>query len=701
MPMQARSHTPSEDRVNLSFYARKAVSLAGLWLSLIAVGLVLVNQSDLIATLNPFYRIAVPTLCLLWGLLAGLHSTRLGIMACVFALPLIPNFATQFQAFTGYGRIAQSHNGGLDLIAGLLVGTLLGRFLRRSPAARPMVVPWPVGLVMIFLTFSVTIAIARNLHQSSSAFSASVLAYNLLHLRTIDWHDDYRPIFDWVAYGSAFAFIGMLVPALKALPDRNQVIFRPLIFGLVIAAIVGIFQSQIGIGLDQFQLRFRPDRLGFMAVGLQPDLHAYAGHMLIGAVGLFGYAASLQGRGQRIALYAGVIPLSWLGLLLSKSKSSLVLALCCLLAMFLVWQFRRSRHFCSILKAVGLTLLTLIAAAIIFRHPLGDLILTVTRHWGITNFAELNLALTYRPENFLAALRMLWLYPLFGLGQGEFYRQSANYDLSQSYFLAIEQNGENAHNYFLQTLAETGLVGGALFSLMLAYPFLKSRNTQDLLPAAIGLGSVFVGNLFAHSMLVRENLFVAASLLALLYAWSAPDRADAPIVTAQGAVPGRRLSSRVLLSALAISGLLVAYFSVREITRSFSKFPFTYDTQCYKSKPLDADGWMTGLYEVRMPPTTRQVTFEVKNLPPDIVQRPQTVTLSIVRGERDLLASRNVTLTSAGPLSLTIGLPDGQRVEGESTRAVIRLDKCFIPRNMGINADGRRLGLMLRAVNTE
>jgi len=187
----------------------------------------------------------------------------------------------------------------------------------------------------------------------------------------------------------------------------------------------------------------------------------------------------------------------------------------------------------------------------------------------------------------------------------------------------------------------------------------------------------------------------------LLYAWSAPDRADAPIVTAQGAVPGRRLSSRVLLSALAISGLLVAYFSVREITRSFSKFPFTYDTQCYKSKPLDADGWMTGLYEVRMPPTTRQVTFEVKNLPPDIVQRPQTVTLSIVRGERDLLASRNVTLTSAGPLSLTIGLPDGQRVEGESTRAVIRLDKCFIPRNMGINADGRRLGLMLRAVNTE
>ena len=701
MPTHVPAQRLSLDFARIMACTRNAVSLAGQWLSLLAILLVLVNQLDVVATLNPFYRVAVPTLCLLWGLLAALHSTRLGIMACVFALPLIPSFATQFQAFAGYGRIAQSHNGGLDLIAGLLVGTVLHRVLRRSATTRMIAVPWPVGLVMIFLTISVSIAIARNLHQSSSSFGFSVLGYNLLHLRTIDWHDDYRPLFDWVAYGVAFAFIGMLVPALKSFADRNDVIFRPLVFGLVIAAIVGILQSQIGIGLDQFQLRFRPDRLGFMAVGLQPDLHAYAGHMLIGALGLFGYAATVRRPSQRIILYACVIPLSWIGLVLSKSKASLVLALFFLLSMILVWQLRRSRHFVFILKVSGLVLGAGVVAAVVFRHPLGGLVLAMTQRWGITNFTEFNVALTYRPENFMAALRMLQLFPVLGLGQGEFYRQSANYQLSQSYFLAIEQNGENAHNYFLQTLAETGLVGGALFALMLAYPFLRSRRRQDLLPAAIGLGSVFVGNLFAHSMLVRENLFVAASLLALLYAWSECDPVRLPDVASQRNAPARARSSYILISAWVVLVGVLALLSAREVYRSFSKFPFTFDTQCYKSKPLDADGWMTGLYEIPMLPGTREMTFEVKGLPPDIAQHPLAVTLSIVRGEREILATREVMLTTDGPFSLPIRLPGDQRVEGEMTRAVISLGKCFIPRNMGINADGRRLGVQLRAARPE
>ena len=75
--------------------------------------------------------------------------------------------------------------------------------------------------------------------------------------------------------------------------------------------------------------------------------------------------------------------------------------------------------------------------------------------------------------------------------------------------------------------------------------------------------------------------------------------------------------------------------------------------------------------------------------------------MSIVRGEREILATREVMLTTDGPFSLPIRLPGDQRVEGEMTRAVISLGKCFIPRNMGINADGRRLGVQLRAARPE
>ncbi len=688
--------------------SRRLLSGVGLGLSLLAVLLVLVNHPEVVTTLNPFFRVAVPTLCLAFGVASSLFSARLGIVACIFALPLIPNFAFELQGFTGYGRVAPSHNGGLDLIAGFCIGTLLNRLLRRQDTTRMASLPWPVGLVMVFLTCSVVLAISRNLHQTSSTFELSALAYNLTHLRSIDWHDDYRPLFDWVAYGCAFAFIGLMVPALKAMPDRNDVIFKPLICGLVIAAIVGIFQSQTGVGLLEYQVRFRPDRLGFIALGLQPDIHAYAGHMLIGALGLFGYAHYVTNRRYRLALLSLVIPLSWFGLLLSKSKSSLAIGVAVLFAMTLFWVFRHARHLNKVLLGLGMTLLFLILSAYFLRDPWLDLLTSLAHRLGFKDLAAVNVALVYRPENFLAATRMLLLFPLLGLGQSEFYRQAANHQLTQSYFLSIEQNGENAHNYFLQTMAETGVIGAALFTLMLAYPLWKIKDKRVLIPACIGLLSVFAGNLFAHSMLVRENLFVAAGFLALMYAWVALEQGQASdslntnalLSGTKKPVSGLRGTSTALSVIILVGGLFVGVLAAKEVYRSFNRFPFTFDTQCYKSKPLDRDGWMTGLYEVGMLPGRYRITFQIKGLPPDIAQHPLMTTLSIVRGENEVLVSRQILLSKDGPAVMEISLPDGRVVDSADYRAVVSLQKCFVPRNMGINADDRRLGLQIGEVKS-
>ena len=692
--------------------SRRFLSVAGLGLSLFTVLVVLLNHPEVVTTLDPFFRVAVPTLCLAFGLLTSLFSTRLGIMACLFALPLTPNFAFQLQAFTGYGRVGASHNGGLDLIAGFCLGMLLNRLLRRREMSRPVALPWPVGLVMVFLTLSVALAITRNLHQTTSVFEPSVLVYNLLHLRSIDWHDDYRPLFDWVAYGCAFTFIGLLVPALKAIPDRNDVVFKPLICGLVIAAIVGIFQSQIGIGLMEYQVRFRPDRLGFIALGLQPDIHAYAGHMLIGAVGLFGYARYVNNKTYRLALFALVIPLSWFGLLLSKSKSSFAIGLAFLLAMMLIWTFRHARHLNKVLLGLGVALLLLVLSAVSFREPWLAVLTDLAHKLGFKNLAEVNVALVYRPENFVAATRMFLLFPLLGLGQSEFYRQAANHQLTQSYFLSIEQNGENAHNYFLQTIAETGLIGAMIFTLMLVYPLWKISDKRLLIPAAVGLLSVFAGNLFAHSMLVRENLFVAAGFLALMYAWVASEQSSTlntmNTVNTTALPPGTkkpvfssRRPSAVWFLVIFVVSLCGGALAAREVYRSFSRFPFTFDTQCYKSKPLDRDGWMTGLFEVGMASGTHRMTFQIKGLPPDIAQHPLAATLSIVRGESDVLVSRQLVLTQDGPAIMDITLPDDRVVDSPDYRAVVSLQKCFIPRNMGINADARRLGIQIGATRAD
>jgi O-antigen ligase len=131
-----------------------------------------------------------------------------------------------------------------------------------------------------------------------------------------------------------------------------------------------------------------------------------------------------------------------------------------------------------------------------------------------TNF---NSAFVYRPELFRAALYIFSEYPVFGVGQGNFFRLSSNIDLSHSLYL-VQSGGDNAHNYFLQTLAETGLVGALAFSLAIGWPFYRVDQFSKIAAPALVLLSIALGNVFSHPLLVRPNLILCAVVLALIYA---------------------------------------------------------------------------------------------------------------------------------------------------------------------------------------
>ena len=174
----------------------------------------------------------------------------------------------------------------------------------------------------------------------------------------------------------------------------------------------------------------------------------------------------------------------------------------------------------SVLKGfIALCVAVLISAAMapaLWHEGLSHLAIQL----GLPDLLSLNLKLSYRPEVYRAALYMLLLFPFAGLGQAEFYRQSANPELSRSFFLSVEQNGENAHNYFLQVLVENGLLGFCVLGLLITYPIIKSDDKKHLFPALFALLAIACGNLFSHSLLVRENLLIAACFIALLYAWT-------------------------------------------------------------------------------------------------------------------------------------------------------------------------------------
>lgn len=663
---------------------KKSLAKAGFGLTLLSCLIVVLNQYESISTLDPFYRITMPALCLVFAFLVAVVNIRIAIIICFFALPLLPNLTWQIQIHFGYGRISSLHNAGFDLMAGLFLGALLHQILSRKKITLAREFPWQVGLTMVFISASVVLALSRNLHQTQSVFQWSSFFYNLTHLRSIGWHDDYRPLFDWITYGCAFSLIALLATDLSSTASRNDFVFKPLIVSLMLAVIVGYRQSKYGLGLSNSQITFRVDQFGYMALGFQHDIHAFAGQMLIGAIGLFGYLYYTKQLNTKLLILTA-IPLCWIALFLSKSKSTFALSVVCLFIIALIWIFRHARLTLPILKAILIAVILTAASTVLFQQIWISALKYFAHFLGLHDLAALNDKLSYRPEVYLAALKMFTLEPILGLGQSEFYRQAASYNLTNSHFLSIEQNGENAHNYFLQTLVETGLVGVCIFSLLIFYPVWCLKDKRVLIPAGIGLGAIFIGNIFAHSMLVRENLFIAAGFIGLMYAWMEGN--DKKVYRAS-------FSKHPFIWTILI--FIIGIFTVREVYLSYRSVPFTEDIQCFKARPLDRDGWTSGLYKVAIPEGARGMTLDIKGIQPGVVSSPLAATLSIRHGVRSVVQTKDILFTEDGARKIRIDFPQNAVADDGEYRVELRLQRCFIPRNMGINADGRRLGIQIQ-----
>ena len=688
---------------NICSKAKDLLSLSALVLCALSALVVVANQIPLTTTLDPFFRSSLPTLCLAVGFLTALSSLRLGIMCTLFLLPLLPDLTWQIQQHLGYGRIFASHAAGLDLIAGLLLGSIARQRRGGNLKGLSRCFPWPAGAVLVMITASVALAIIRNLHQTSSPFYVSAFIHSLLDLRALGWHDDYRPLTDWAAYACACSLIAVLVPVLSKMSNRNEVVLIPLIASLTIAAIVGVRQSIFGFGLSADQMNFRLNQFGFMALGFQPDIHAFAGQMLIGAVGLFGYLYYKKSIWWRFILLTFVIPLCWFALFLSKSKASLGIAICLGLSIPVIWFYRHSKRLRSILIVLIVALTSIALSAVVFTETWYLLLTKVTQHLGIKDLATLNIKLSYRPEVYLAALNMLSLYPLLGLGQGEFYHQAANHDLTNSYFLSLEQNGENAHNYFLQVLVENGLIGFLVFVFLLAYPLWKIKNKRTLVPACVALGAIFAGNIFSHSMLVRENMFIAASLVALMYAWLYSEQKQDKILATNTLEHSTKASTFIAKlqtkSAVIAITLVLGALVTKEIYAAFKSGPFLTDIQCQKTRALEPDGWTSGQYQiVDVPPGSHGVTINLATTQPDIAKHPLKGTFTLFFNEM-LVAKQGFELNRNGPQKLSFDFPANIRATPDDYRVDLNLQRCFVPKNFGMGADSRRLGVKIESLD--
>jgi O-antigen ligase len=678
------------------------LQFASLSVITLAIASVIATQLITLSTLEPLYRSSISALIFITVFTITLSNVRWGAMLCAFSLPFLPSLTFQILIFTGYGRILSQYNAGLDLTVAFVLASVVVSLRNSKTNWSKFLMPTPGCWVLVAITFSTLLGIARNLGQSESPFSWIAVFYNLSHLRDIGWHDDYRPLVDWASYSIAFALFSTLIPQLRSVQDRNDVIFKPLIIGVLLAALIGLMQNRTGIGLTEAQMLFRSDKGGFTAIGFQPDIHAFAGQLMMGAIGLLGYLYNKKNLALNVFVIGVLSPFALYVMYLSKSKSNLVLSLIFLVVVALLWGFRRSTHLQNTLFSIGGALLLLVISLLVFDSFWITQFNKLIHALGFADFTEFNFRVAYRPEIFAAALRMFLQFPILGLGQGEFYRLSAVPDFSLSPFLSTHLNGENAHNYFLQTLTELGILGFTLLTLFVAYPLWKMQGAEakkKLIPAYVLLGSIFLANVYSHSMLVRENLLIASMVMALLYAWLAPEKIEARSCAQQtDTLNNQRVvySNRFKLSLLL--GFILIALSIHEIYKSFTQPPFLKDVQCFKEKPLERDGWTTGRYLLKMPNGSTGLTLYLATTQPDVVKRPLPGSLAIWLDEQ-LISRQDFVLNQTGPQLLAIQLPIGKLATLDDYRVELTVQRCFVPKNFGMGGDARRLGLRIESVN--
>ena len=309
----------------------------------------------------------------LLAFIIGLSLEVWGLALVVALLPLTAGIPNLLTTLLGANALAMQ-NPGLDLVAGLLLAHLLKVVMSKvrqdqgplnEQSSWLASSPWPLGLVMLVITASVVLAISRNIYLSAGSTSLRGVVFNLMHFRPMDWRADYLPLGNWVAYALAVGLIILVIAKLKSIDSekRNSWIFRSLMLGLAISAVTGLIQAATGWGLPEALLQFRKDAFGYAAIGLQPDLHAFASHMLLGVVGLWGYFLVCKSKAERLCIVI-LFLLCSAGLIASKSRASLFIAIIALMVLGLIYLYRHSKKFfvVSLIAFIAVVCLVLLGA---------------------------------------------------------------------------------------------------------------------------------------------------------------------------------------------------------------------------------------------------------------------------------------------------------------------------------------------------
>ena len=378
---------------------------------------------------------------------------------------------------------------------------------------------WELLIFAITLVWGISVVIEGRLSVSNNPLTLTLLALLLVavvqllpvlsagdrHTLSYDANATFQTAIKLLAFILFFILFATFVNT-----DQRRSIAVNLIIGIAfIIAIIGIGQSYIGKALWQ-RGTFGP----FV------NRNHFAGFLEMG-LGLAG--GLLAGRGvkrERLAIYICVIVVLLAGLVVSASRGGMLSFVAS--AIFLAIVARPERE--AEEQKKSRTILRTVAAAVLFVVMTGGVMLLAGPEDLMTNFSRLSLSTGTevwvsedqplsnqfrRRDIWGATTQLIKDHPLIGTGLGAFQMAYPRYDPSSGL-----QRVEQAHNDYLQILADAGLIGGlialAFIALLFSRGFAAARN-RDRPRRAIVIGALTACFAIAVHSFVDFNLQVTAN----------------------------------------------------------------------------------------------------------------------------------------------------------------------------------------------
>jgi O-antigen ligase len=614
-------------------------------------------------------------------LIVTLVSVNQGLILTFGLLLVLPEMVLQIHSIFGKS-ISCLPSPGLDVCLGFIVATSMRMSGSRLSYFRHVQPLFLILVLHFWISISAISAILRNIWQGGSVFSVRGIVFNWSHIRELSWIHDYFPLHNMFVYSIALLILFRTLVLLEK--NRSRVIgalIKALFAGFLVNATFGAWQELTGKGFIKSGLHYGIN-------SFWPDLHSFAGLCLItffvGAAYLRSFPSNF---GQKLAIGC-VMAISLVTLYFSGSRSGLFLLGLAIIGYCMIRILSSSGRKTVIFGgAIAVVLASFVGILAIGLRGFGfHTIIDLVNQF---DFAKFNVALSYRPEFYIAAFTMFSQFPVFGIGEGTFFRLSSVPGFAQSETM-LKLGGENAHNFFLQTISELGLVGAYIMVILGLAMWKHGRSYTNI--GLSGLLAIALSNIYAHSLLVPEMLIIAAVFFAIYLS----ERIETLPVNANI----RTSSSRHIMTGIKVAGLLLVLAGVSEYAFSFKKFPFEYGHLCFDTSRKYEDKWTSGVFRESIPVGSAHAVVSYLPGHPDVGRRPLSVSISIegskgqniwestVRYPREVHETQNIRV-EVPPYA------------GEPLSIAIRTSRCFVPLNLGLSLDSRRLGVHLNALELQ